>query len=717
LGAPSTRQSSLRFGLFTVDLSSATLYRSGRKIALQEKPFLILAMLLDRPGELITRDDIRKQLWPEGTFVDFNEGIDTALKKLRYALGDSAQNPTFIETVPRRGYRFIASVSNGTGNVDSLTEAELPLSPVAEPAQVRSTSRRYLVAFSVILLLSLAGYGVFRIISRSPDVDVHRVQMTKLSDNGQVQTVAISPDGRYVAYARGDDVQQSLWLREVASHQEIQILPNGPGFHGLTFSPDGDSLYIVRSDVNDPFFKYLYVLPRQGGTINKLVTDIDSPVSFSPDGKQFVYERCVPPRDYIEVKIANADGTNDHLLTTIPDGSAMLYQPGPNWSPDGRNIAIPVEITSPQPHWALDMVSATDGSIREVFSGSMRKFLGRPVWFPSGKGLLFTHVDNTAGRYQLWTMSFPEGRAQPLTHDLADYGSDLDMTRDGGTFVGTSSEVVSHAWLGPASDLSQVHQVNSDPFPVTQVAEAPDGKVLVISSDNSASVMYTDGSQRTRFTDLEPVYEPATCGRFVLLRTDHEDSAIVRFDQDGSNPTILVRGGIDSPTCSADRTAVFYYTTIPPQKFWRVPLEGGPPQYVADGLGDLLGQTMDVSPDGKYLVYPYTQFGRVPSEGWKLPVIPVNGGPPIRQFTVPSESEGVRVRWSPNGKGLQYVVTEKGVSNLWEQPLSGGKPKQLTRFTSGQIFSFNWTVDRTRLLMSRGNENRNAVLLTDLAVR
>lgn len=352
-----------------------------------------------------------------------------------------------------------------------------------------------------------------------------------------------------------------------------------------------------------------------------------------------------------------------------------------------------------------------------MFSSSGNQLIGRAVWFPSGKGLLFTHVDNTARRYQLWAMTFPEGRAQPVTHDLADYGWDLDLTRDGRTFASTTSEVVSHAWMAPAADISQVHQVNSDALAVTDVAEAPDGKILVISSDNSAWLMHSDGSQRTRFTDLEPVFEPTSCGRFVLFRTDRDDSAIVRFDLDGSNTTVLANGEIDSPTCSADGTAVFYYTWNAPQKLWKVPLQGGAPQYLADGLGDLLACTIDVSPDGKYLVYPYTQFGRFPSEGWKLAVIPVNGGAPVWQFSVPSESGGVRVRWSPNGKGLQYVVTEKGVSNLWEQALSGGKPKQLTRFTSGQIFSFNWTVDRTRLLMSRGNENRNAVLLTDLAVR
>ncbi len=711
----SASQSHLSFGQFSADLASGELYRNGRRVALQEKPFRILAMLLERPGEVVTREDFRKQLWPDGTFVDFNEGIDTALKKLRYALGDSAQNPIFIETIPRRGYRFIAPVLNGASATLPLPVAALQLASTTTTAESQSASRKYLPMLIAIVLISAAGYGLFRWASRNRALDLRRVQLTKLTDSGQVQGVAISPDGRYLAYARGDETRQSLWVQEIATHRDIQILPDGPGFHGLTFSPDGKSIYAVRSDTKDPAFKYLYLIPTRGGAASKLITDVDSPVSFSPDGRQFVYERGVPLRNYIEVKIANADGSNDHVLTTIPDGSSMLYQPGPNWSPDGRKIAVPVLLASHQLRWVLDMVSAKDGSIQELYSST--QFLGRPVWLPDGKALLFTHIDNPGQRYQLWTVSFPEGRAQPLTHDLADYGSDLDMTRDGRTFATTTIDVVSHAWMAYASDLSQVHQVTADALPIRDIAEASDGKILVTSADAVAWEMYTDGSQRTRFTDVQPVREPAACGRFVMLRVDHEDSSLVRVDQNGSHPTVLARGEVDSPVCSADGTAIFYYTWDPPQKIWKVQLEGGSPQHLADGLGDLLAQTIDVSPDGKYLVYPYTQFGRVPSEGWKLAVIPLDGGPPVHQFAVPSGAGGVRVRWSPSGKGLQYVVTNDGVSNLWEQVLSGGKPKQFTHFTSGQIFDFNWTLDHTRLLLTRGSENGDAVLLRDLTIR
>ena len=718
MGAPSVRQLRLAFGLFEADLCSGELYRGGSKIPLQEKPYRILALLLDHPGEVVTREELRRHLWPEGTFVEFDEGLDTAVKKLRHALGDSAQNPTFIQTIPRRGYRFIAPVSKGA------LPALLPpvVHPPAQPTPpkefpAKAVARRYALVLVVGTLFVAGIYGAFWWNSRAREFDLRRVQITQLTDNGQVQGIAISPDGRYVVYARGVESEGSLWLQEIATRHDVQLLPSGPAFHGLTFSPDGKSIYFVRSDDRDPAFKYLYKVPTHGGTVERLITDVDSPVSFSPDGTRFVYEHCVQPRNDIELKLVNADGSNDHLLTTIHDGSGELYQPGPNWSPDGQTIAVPVLISNQHLRWVLDVVSVANGTFRELYS-SQQLALGRPIWLRDGRTLILPRFDQAAHRTQLWTVSFPYGRAQPLTHDLSDYGADLDMTRDGRTFATTASTLVSHVWIAPASDLSQSRQVTSDALPILEVAEAFDGKLLIDGVDDVVWMMHTDGSQRILFTDLHPADELATCGHSVVLRVRENNTlALTRFDRDGSHPTVLARGSLASPVCSADASVIFYYTWDQPQRIWKVPLDGGSPQPISEGLGDTIAGLLAASPDGKLLAYPYTQFGRVPSVGWRIAVIPVTGAQPFRKFTSTAESYGVYLRWSPGGEGLQYLVTHNGVTNIWEQPLSGGPTKQLTHFTEGQIFDFSWSLDHTRLLLTRGNVNSDAVLLSDLILR
>jgi len=700
------------FGLFEADLSAGELYRNGRRVALQEKPFRILALLLQRPGEVITREEVRRGLWPEGTFVDFDEGLDTALRKLRYALGDSAQSPTFIETIPRRGYRFIAPVSQG--DLSSTVPSDIdttPSTPPSPPLPVHIAKLGYFTVLVVVAVLLAVGY-VFLWRSRARQPALSGLQVTALTHSGQVQGVAISPDGQYVVYASGAADKQSLWLHEITAQRDLQLVPAGAGFHGLTFSPDSGSIYFVRSDKNDPYFKYLYVTPTRGGPIRKLITDVDSPVSFSPDGTRFVYEHCLQPRDDIELRIANADGSDDRVLTVIHHGSGMFFQPGPNWSPDGRTIAVPVVESGDLQRWVLDVISVADGSSKELFSGARE--LGRPVWLAGGTALLFPYRESASHRFQLWTVSFPEGSAQPVTHDVSNYGTDLDMAKNSPRFLVTTAAVTSsHIWMAPASDLSQSRQVTSDSVPFRQIAEAFDGKLLVQGDDQAMWMMHTDGSQRFRFTDLQPADSPTRCGRFVILRIFQKDSlALTRFEKDGSHPTVLVRGNLYSPACSADSEFLFYLTGDQPQKIWKVPVMGGNPQYVVDGFGDQFTMILAPSPDGRFLAYGYTNYGRVPSKGWSIAVIPVGGGAPVKQFVVQGTNDSLR--WSPSGKALQYLVTQNGVTNLWDQPLAGGKPKQLTQFSSGQIFDFNWSSDHMWLLMTRGSTNTDAVWLSNL---
>ena len=713
MATPSIGHYRVAFGLFEADLSSGELYRSGRRVPLQEKPFRILARLLDQSGQVVTREELRTLLWQEGTFVDFEEGLDTAVKKLRYALGDSAQNPTFIETIRGHGYRFIAPVTNGTAAPSSANDTLSSVATSSTP-KFRVPRNKYLVGLVTTVLMFLAAWGIYRWKWRSGGSDLRPVRMKKLTDNGRVSSVAISPDGRYVVYARhegheGND--ENLWLHEIATSGDIQLLPSGTGFHGLTFSPTGSSIYFVRSDEKDPFFKYLYTMPTLGGPARKLVTDVDSPVTFSPDGRRFLYERCIQPRNDIELKIANTDGSGERLLATIHDGSGFLFQPGPNWSPDGRTIALPVHITNQHQQWLLEAVSVADGSVRDLYSNS--RAIGRPVWLPGGRALIFPHTDEVTHRSQLWTVSLPGGKAQRFTNDLFDYGNDLDLTRDGNTLVAVSSTVVSNVWIAPAANPSAARQVTAEPSPMYDIFEASDGKLLTLNGDGVLWMMHTDGSQRFRFAEVQDVSWPTVCGRFVILTVTEADTvALIRLDRDGTHPTALARGNLWSPACSADGEFLLYATVEQPQRIWKVPIAGGSPQFVADVMGDQLTGNLTVSPDGKLIAYPYTQYGRVPSEGWKIVVLPIEGGRALKQFAVPG---GIgRMRWSPAGNGLQYVLPQNGAENLWEQPLAGGARKQLTRFPSSQIFDFNWSLDKTRLLLTRGNVSREVILLKNL---
>src|SRR5690349_7057454 len=218
----------IRFGLFEADLRSGELFRDGSKVRLQEQPFQILAMLLDRAGEVVTREEMRKKLWPADTFVDFDHSLNAAIRRLRDALGDSAENPRFVETVARRGYRFIAPV-NGTATV-----AEPVVTDAAAPLPHRR--RRWLWLALVPLLAVFVSIGFHAGLRSSQGSQASESRLTANPEEARVMGAAISPDGKYLAFSD----KNGCYLRQIDTGETHSIpLPNGFIPQPASWFPDG----------------------------------------------------------------------------------------------------------------------------------------------------------------------------------------------------------------------------------------------------------------------------------------------------------------------------------------------------------------------------------------------------------------------------------------------------------------------------------------------
>ena len=224
-------------------------------------------------------------------------------------------------------------------------------------------------------------------------------------------------------------------------------------------------------------FRYLYTMPALGGTPQKIITDVDSGISFSPDGRHITYEHWVPPRNEAELKIANADGTGEHVLNVVHDASFMsLGGPGPSWSPDGRTIVFSKLVAGKRQRWVLYAVTVSDGAVRELYSG--REGIGRPVWLPDGKALVLPHYEPNLNRTQLWTVSFPQGIARRLTHDISDYSEDLSVTKDGATIASTISTAESRIWVFPSAETVKGQQITSGEPALFGIRETINRKIL-----------------------------------------------------------------------------------------------------------------------------------------------------------------------------------------------------------------------------------------------
>ncbi|MBZ5524363.1 MAG: winged helix-turn-helix domain-containing protein [Acidobacteriia bacterium] len=715
-----TRQ---RFGIFEIDSAAGQLYKRGVPVALENHPFLILRALLARPGKVVSREELRQEIWSDGTHVGFEAGLNTAIRKLRYALGDSTKTPVFIETLPRRGYRFIAPVADTLQRLQEETPGnhfeELSHTLSAEGRDVSDspgTSQAvsstfpappYRRANATILLIGmvalLSGLSLWR--SSVQQVSALAPMETRLLGARTWQAMAISPDGQYLAYAPSDGTRTSLRLRQVSNEGEIEILPPARVyFRGLTFSPDGSFLYFARSEEDDFFYAYLYRMPVLGGATRRLVADVDSPVSFSPDGQKFAFVRYRSRDGALELLTANADGSDEKSLAEMPD--CRPYRAAyATWSPDGRSIIVSFRGKT---RWLIDTIELSNRHLKELYSSD--GFIGRPVFTPEGDTVIFPRGDKLTGQAQLWTLAYPKGSLRRLTSDLNTYTSIFDISRDGRLAAAVDRTFPGDLWIASAGQVSHPKQVGLHDLKLASAEELADGKTLVEAGDFSSWILNQDGSSRVVFSDRRGALE--SCGRFVLVQLE-DNQNLLRYDSDGTHAKVLLNSPVGPFACSEKDDFVFYVSPASPDTIYRIPMEGGEPVKIAKISGGGLASPLAVSGDGELLTYAFWQQQQ---PNVNFVVLSARNGEQIAVVPAPAANAGgiTDLRWSPDRKALHYVSINDGESNVWQQPLSGKPPAQLTNFDAGLISSIKWSRDGKRLIIVRGPKTFDIVLLKGL---
>jgi Tol biopolymer transport system component/DNA-binding winged helix-turn-helix (wHTH) protein len=724
MALPHAKSPPLRFGPYELDIAAGRLLKNGIAVKLQPQPFRVLLLLIQHAGEVVPREEIQSSVWGDSTFVDFERGINFCINQIRAVLCDNAEKPRYIETIPRCGYRFIGQLTASLP-LNSAAKAE-PASPKtvydwptdskrdAEPLQLLVSPKATVRALSfgakalvlaLVLITALAGFGFYVWKSRKPQVSNEELRIRKLSASGNAQVVALSPDGRFAVLALGDDANFGLWLHQVSTGSDIQVLATQKGVAvGITISPDNNYIYLVRTFGAFAGHPSLFVMPLVAGNVRKLLDNVNTAVSFSPDGRQFAFTRIVTDEGATEIRVADADGTHERLLTKVFN-TFPAFQGGTAWSPDGRTIAFSLHAKE---GFVLQTVSVADGSVREVLKRA--RAIGRPQWMPEGNALL-VELDDDSQRGQLWLVDYPQGQLRRVTNDLGSYDLLISATRDGKAVAAVQWLIGSHVWVLPNGDDSKARELTTGELAVMKMDIAPDGQMLLVSKDAEMWLLNADGSGLARFTTINNAEDAIFCGDFVISTTYRSGSSeIMRINRDGTNVVQLATGHLVEPVCSWPGKDIFAVDVSSWPKIVRIPVAGGAPVEVAKTVSGKTWGHLSISPDGKLIAY--SCHTDAPDEARRITVISSSGGSPV--VTLALAEDSTAFHWSPSRKAIQYLQVKDGTTNVWEVPFSGGNPKQLTHFTSGEVYDYGWSPDGKDLFLARGEFGGDPVLLTQI---
>ena len=575
----------------------------------------------------------------------------------------------------------------------------------------------------VLALVLAAGYGIYSLFSGKGAAPFDNFTITQVTDNGKTVAAAISPDGKYLLSVVDDKGKQSLWLRHVATNSDTQVIPPSDAFYQTpAFSPDASYIYF-RKAVNKARNTFnLLRAPVLGGTPQVIGRDIDTGITFSPDGKRIAFMRYNDPEvGKFQRLTANADGTGEKV---VAEGPLTALTQSAAWSPDGRQIAS-VLINVPDALSAIRLEDAASAKVQTITRFKSLGF-GDLAWLPDGSGLLATYTSKIGpiARNQLGFVSEPAGQFRAITKDTNNYQT-LTLSADGKTLATVQQKITRTLYLLPAAGFA-----GSPPNPGP--AQSKDAFLFGWASngdlyfDGGGSVLRisSDGSNRTSLLSdaTAEIIRPTGCrdGRYVLFTwAGHGGSTKVnvwRMDADGSNPKQLTDGTLDiAPECSPDGKWA-YYQEVVTNRINRVPIYGGTPQLVPGTVLPatlIAGARYDISRDGKMLAFLALKGEQgLVTQNIALVTLDAGPEPPVRMLD-PGPRIAAGPGFTPDGKAVVYPILENGVGNLWLQPLDGSPGHPITSFPSDEIQTFFFSPDGKTLGVMQNHTESDVVLLHD----
>ncbi len=706
----------VRFESFEVDVRAGELRKAGVRLRLPGQPFQVLAILLERPGDVVTREELQKRLWPD-TFVDVDHNLNTAINKIREVLGDSAESPRFVETLPRRGYRFIAPVEGTqTTNLDGGS-GERQGSRIAWVG-------RSSILFVVLVLLAAVGFFIYRRL-QSPTALAQRMLTRLTFDDGLQIGATWSPDGRFIAYSSDRGGKFDVWVQQLSGGDPVQIT-KGPGQNWQPdWSPDGK--YIAyRSEGGEGG---LFVIPALGGAgLERRISAFGYFPRWSPDSSQILFRTHFATLDSTDrFYVVQLDGSSPREVLAEFLAQHELWPGSAAWHPDGKRLTVWVaDLTSPS-FWTVpiaggvaiksEIAPAITKELLEVASDATRQDYQTEfpfAWAPSGKAIYSSSSFRGARNIYKGTIDPETLRITAIERLTTGPGPDTEIavSPDGRRLAFTAESEHIRIWLFPFDARSGHTAGNGKPItsPGMRSADAS------LSRDGNKVAFFGERAGR-----MELWGKSIVDGREAPI-TNHDSFGLAQWSPDGTRLAYWrgksgtgegqfiersAESGIEEPlTALSNRGGPVWDwswdgksllvlqedSETHRMEVWLLPVpavphaDATPRKIISDPLYDVYQSNF--SPDGRWIVFEAARNSPRAAES-KLFVIRVTGGPwiPITEGKYWDD----KPRWSPDGKTIYFISGPGGFFNVWgirfdsAQGKPVGEPFRVTAFKSPRL--------------------------------
>lgn len=724
---------------FTLDTGEKILRReiTGEIIPLAPKVLDVLCLLVLNHGKIVTKNDLMETVWND-SFVE-ESNLTQSIYTLRRVFGKSDSGAKFIETVPRRGYRFSANVEvlSDTNEKDysenisvELRSPETFENKFENIGQKKTKNETFFtrgnVFLSSIVLLLILFFGVsaayFYSSKTKAGVSLENVTFEKLTFSGDIATPVISPDGKTFAYIR----DEGIYLQDIGSGNSFKLnIPDIKVFGNLQFSVDGEMLFF-RDENSTDAGGTLFQVSRFGGAAKKIAEDVWSTPGFSPDGKSLAFMRFNPASSEWALIVGNfATGEEKKMLTR---GSPYtLYRTGfPAWSRDGKKIAT-VEQTPDHKNISKLIIIDSETGATETLETPRLIQIEQVAWQKNDEGLVL--VGREDGRFfQLWKIAYPNGELQKITNDLNIYRT-ISLSADGTKLLAREQTIFSHIWTANADAPDVQKQVTFGNLNRDGINEGMmwlnDSQTIVYSSRITGnvdlwSVRPADGVRRQLTKNAGTLNEsPAVSpdGKHIYFSSTRTGKRhIWRIETGGENPSQETFDDKEMdfyPEISPDGKWLYFIKKAEnKQSVWRKSLATGEFQQVTQNDKFSPNSFLAFTPDGKFLAFKnFIEKGRENSGGKNMQVAVISSDDQIapRFFNVAATVS--KIAWTNGGASFDYIQNSPEGAKLWRQFLEETKqPELLFSIPNTHLYDFAWSKDEKNLALARGKQESDVIL-------